>query len=108
MKAFTLLFSATVLMASLTFAGNGESTLDKLINRKIHYPESLRAKQIDTRVNVLLSVNDSGSIEIISIESDSNELIEAVKQQVSQLKIKDTSDLIGKQFKYTFHFKIQE
>lgn len=108
MKAILTLISAVLLVSTFSFAGNGENAVDKLVNRKIQYPEWLRSKQIETKVMVTLHVNEAGAFEISEIHSDSPEMIEAVKKQIAKLKLKVTPDIIGKDFSYTFNFKIQQ
>lgn len=102
---FTLLFLTT---STLVNAGNGENILDRMMHRKISYPDALRAKGIETTVNVQLRVTADNQIEIIKISSDSEEMNAAVEKQVRQLKFKAPQDLVGNIFNYTFKFKVQK
>ncbi len=108
MKATLGIISMFLLISTFSFAGNGESALDRLMNRKIFYPESLRSQHIEATVMVKLKINEKAKIEIVSIQSDSEEMKKAVERQVMNLKYKATSNLIGSEFDYTFKFKVQE
>lgn len=94
-------------LSGMVFASNGESAVDRILHKKISYPEALRAKGIEAKVNVRLKVNEQGKLEIISMDSDSKELKEAVERQVKQLKFKAEEQLIGSVFNYSFNFKVQ-
>lgn len=107
MKASHILFSLFLVISSFGFAGNGESALDRLMNRKISYPEALRSKGIEATVKVKIRVSKLGSLEVVSIESDSPEMREAVEKQVKQLKFSAPANLIGKEFDYSFRFQVQ-
>jgi hypothetical protein len=103
---FITLFFATT--GSFVFAGNGENLLDRLMHRKISYPESLRAKGIETSVHVKVRVLAENKIEIIEITSDSEEMKAAIEKQVQQIKIRVPQNLIGNTFNYTFKFQVQK
>jgi len=112
MKATLGIISMFLLISTCGFAGNGSrigrDALDRLMNRKIFYPESLRAQHIEATVSVKLKINEKAKIEIVSIQSDSEEMKAAVEHQVMNLKYKATPGLIGSEFDYTFTFKVQE
>lgn len=108
MKATHLLFSFFLLISSFSFAGNGKNALDRLMSRKIFYPEALSQKGVETTVKVTVRVNESGALQVISIASDSQEMNEAVQKQVEHLKFTAPSDLIGKEFEYSFKFQVQK
>lgn len=108
MKATLGIISAFLLISTFSFAGNGESALDRLMTKKIYYPESLRAQHIEATVTVKLKINEKGKIEIVSIQSDSEEMKKAVERQVINLKYKAPANLIGSEFDYSYKFKVQE
>lgn len=108
MKATHLLFSFSLLISSFSFAGNGENALDRLMNRKIFYPEALSVKGVEATVKVTVRVNELGALEVVSIASESAEMSEAVKNQVEHLKFTAPVDLIGKEFEYSFRFQVQK
>jgi|GEM_PF-2504359 len=109
MKA-TILFIALFLTTtgSFVFAGNGDNLLDRIMHRKISYPESLRAKGIETTVFVKVRVISENQIELIEIASDSEEMKAAIEKQVKQVKIRVPQNLIGNTFNYTFKFQVQK
>lgn len=109
MKA-TILFIALFLTTtgSFVFAGNGDNLLDRIMNRKISYPESLRAKGIETTVYIKVRVLSENQIEILEIASESEEMKAAVEKQVQQIKIKVPQNLVGNTFNYTFKFQVQK
>lgn len=108
MKATTILFGIFLAVSTLSFAGNGDSAVDKIISKKIAYPESLRSKGIEATVQVKLKINEEGKLEIVSIQSDSEEMKAAVERQVNKLKYKANSALFNQEFDYTFKFKLQD
>ncbi len=101
----TLFFTTT---GSFVFAGNGENLLDRIMHRKISYPESFRAKGIETTVHVKVRVLAENKIEIIEITSESEEMKAAIEKQVQQIKIKVPQNLVGNTFNYTFKFQVQK
>ena len=103
---FIVLFLTT--SGSFVFAGNGETLLDRIMHRKISYPESLRAKGIETTVQVKVRVISEDKIEILQITSDSEEMKAAIEKQVQQIKIKVPQNLIGNTFTYAFKFQVQK
>lgn len=103
---FIAIFFSTA--GSFVFAGNGENLLDRIMHRKISYPESLRAKGIETTVQVKVLVLAENKIEILQITSDSEEMKAAIEKQVQQIKIKVPQNLIGNTFNYTFKFQVQK
>jgi outer membrane biosynthesis protein TonB len=109
MKA-TILFIALFLTtsSSFVFAGNGDNLLDRIMHRKISYPESLRSKGIETTVYVKVRVLAENQIELIEIASDSEEMKAAIEKQVQQIKIKVPQNLIGKTFNYAYKFEVQK
>lgn len=109
MKA-TILFIALFLTTtgSFVFAGNGDNLLDRIMHRKISYPESLRAKGIETSVYVKVRVISENQIEIIEIASASEEMKAAIEKQVQQIKIRVPQNLVGNTFNYTFKFQVQK
>lgn len=109
MKA-TILFIALFLTTagSFVFAGNGENLLDRIMHRKISYPESLRAKGIETTVKIKVRVISENQIELVEITSDSEEMKAAIEKQVQQIKIRVPQNLIGNTFNYTFKFQVQK
>jgi outer membrane biosynthesis protein TonB len=107
MKA-AILFSALFLTASLSFAGNGESLLDRIMHRKISYPESLREKGIETTVHVKVRVLAENQLEVVEIASESEEMKAAIEKQVQQIKINLPQSLVGNTFNYTFKFQVQK
>jgi len=109
MKA-TILFIALFLTTSTSFvfAGNGENLLDRIMHRKISYPESLREKGIETTVKVKVRVLSENQIELIEITSDSEEMKAAIEKQVQQIKIRVPQNLVGNTFSYTFKFQVQK
>ena len=108
MKATHLLFSFSLLISSFSFAGNGKNALDRLMNRKIFYPEALSAKGVEATVKVTVRVNELGALEVTSITSDSQEMSEAVQKQVEKLKFTAPNELIGKEYEYSFRFQVQK
>ena len=92
----------------MSFAGNGEGLLDRIMHRKISYPESLREKGIETTVHVKVRVLAENQLEIVEISSDSNEMKTAVEKQVQQIKINLPQYLVGNTFNYTFKFQVQK
>jgi len=108
MKATHILFGILFMTSTLSFAGNGENALDRLMNRKISYPEALSMKGIEATVRVTVRVNETGTLEVISIASDSPEMSKAVKKQVENLNFSAPTNLIGKEFNYSFKFQVQQ
>src|SRR6218665_4008985 len=97
MKAVVLL-AGMFLATSVTFAGNGENLVDRLVKRKVSYPEALRAQGVEATVNVKLRVVAGGLVEIIAIDSESEEMKAAVEKQLRQLKFKNPAQVAGKEF----------
>lgn len=108
MKAMVLLIGIFFSTGAFVMAGNGETLLDRIMHRKISYPESLRSKGIETTVQVKLRVVSEGQIEILELTSDSEEMKAAVEKQVQQIKIKLPQNLVGQVFTYTFRFQVQK
>jgi outer membrane biosynthesis protein TonB len=108
MKASILFIAIFLTTASTTFAGNGESLLDRIMHRKISYPESLREKGIETTVHVKVRVLAENQLEIVEIASESEEMKAAIEKQVQQIKINLPQSLIGNTFNYTFKFQVQK
>jgi outer membrane biosynthesis protein TonB len=106
MKA--IITSLLLLIGGATFAGSGENLLDRIMHRKISYPESLRSKGIEARVNVLIRVTDENSVEIVTIDSESAELKVAVEQQIKQLKFNLPKSMVGQIFQYVYKFEVQK
>ncbi|MNR73002.1 hypothetical protein D3C72_35800 [compost metagenome] len=78
------------------------------MHRKISYPESLRAKGIETTVQVKVRVVSENKIEIIEIISDSEEMKASVEKQVQQMKLTIPQNLTGNTATYTFKFQVQK
>ena len=108
MKATILFIALFLTTASAAFAGNGESLLDRIMHRKISYPESLREKGIETTVTVKVRVLAENQLEIVKITSESEEMKAAIEKQVQQMKIRVPQNLIGNTFNYTFKFQVQK
>lgn len=108
MKAVILFIALFLTTGSVALAGNGENLLDRIMHRKISYPESLREKGIETTVRVKVRVLAENQIEIIEIASDSEEMKAAIEKQVQQIKIKVPQNLVGNTFNYTFKFQVQK
>jgi outer membrane biosynthesis protein TonB len=94
--------------SSFVFAGNGDNILDRIMHRKIAYPESLREKGIETTVHVKVLVLAENQLEILEITSDSEEMKAVIEKQVQQIKIKVPQNLVGNTFNYTFKFEVQK
>ncbi len=92
----------------MALAGNGETLLDRIMHRKISYPESLRAKGIETTVQVKVRVISENKVEIIEITSDSEEMKASVEKQVQQIKFHVPQNLIGSTTTYTYKFQVQK
>jgi len=107
MKAIVLLVVMLV-ATSTTFAGNGETLVDRLVKRTVSYPEALRLKGIEATVHVKLIVRAGGNIEILAIDSESEEMKLAVEKQLKQLKFKNSAQVLGKEFNYTFRFQVEK
>ena len=107
MKVAVLLVGMLV-AASTTFAGNGETLLDRVVKRNVSYPEALRAKGVEATVHVKLKVLTGGAIEILAIDSESEEMKTAVEKQLKQLKFKNSAQVLGKEFNYTFKFQVEK
>ncbi len=108
MKAIVLFTSLLFATSYTALAGNGETLLDRIMHRKISYPEALRAKGIETTVNVKVRVVAENQLEIVEITSDSEEMKAAVEKQVKQIKLSVPQNLIGNTFNYTFKFQVQK
>ncbi|MNJ84948.1 hypothetical protein D3C87_24120 [compost metagenome] len=108
MKTIILFISFFLTTGSIALAGNGETLLDRIMHRKISYPESLRAKGIETTVQVKVRVISENKVEIIEIISDSEEMKASVEKQVQQIKFNVPQNLIGNVFNYTFKFQVQK
>lgn len=108
MKAAILFIALFLTTGSVVLAGNGENLLDRIMHRKISYPESLRAKGIETTVHVKVRVLAENQIEILEITSESEEMKAAIEKQVQQMKINVPQNLIGNTFNYTFKFQVQK
>ena len=108
MKSVILFIAIFFTTASASFAGNGDNLLDRIMNRKIFYPESLREKGIETTVHVKVRVLAENQLEIIEIASDSEEMKAAIEKQVQQIKIRLPQNLVGNTFHYTFKFQVQK
>lgn len=108
MKTVIITLGIFLSVGTTAFAGNGESLVDRIMNRKISYPEALKAKGIETTVKVKVRVISENQLEIISIASDNNEMTQAVKQQIQNLKVNLPTNLIGQEFSYAFKFEIQK
>ncbi|MNU62017.1 hypothetical protein D3C71_512310 [compost metagenome] len=108
MKTIILFISFFLTTGSIALAGNGETLLDRIMHRKISYPESLRAKGIEATVQVKLRVISENKVEIVEIKSDSQEMKASVEKQVQQIKFNVPQNLIGNVFNYTFKFQVQK
>lgn len=108
MKASILFIALFLTTVSAAFAGNDENILDRIMHRKISYPESLREKGIETTVHVKVRVLAENQLEVIEIASESEEMKAAIKKQVQQIKINLPQALIGNTFNYTFKFQVQK
>lgn len=108
MKAVILFIALFFTTGSVVLAGNGETLLDRIMHRKISYPESLREKGIETTVRVKVLVVAQNQIEIVEIASDSEEMKAAVEKQVQQIKISVPQNLVGNTFTYTYKFQVQK
>lgn len=108
MKATVLFIGMFLMTNTFVFAGNGDNLVDRIMHRKISYPEALRAKGIEATVSVKLRVVNGGKVEIVDITSDSEEMKAAVAQQVERLKFRAPSNLVGEEFDYTFKFQVQK
>ncbi len=108
MKATILFIALFVTTGSFVFAGNGENLLDRIMHRKISYPESLREKGIETTVKVKVRVLAENQLEIVNITSDSEEMKAAIEKQVQQIKIRVPQNLVGDTFTYTYKFQVQK
>ena len=108
MKAIILFTSFFLTTGSIALAGNGETLLDRVMHRKISYPESLRAKGIETTVQVKVRVVSENKVEIVEILSDSEEMKTSVEKQVQQIKFNVPQSLVGNTFNYTFKFQVQK
>ena len=108
MKTFILFIGFFLTTGSIALAGNGETLLDRIMHRKISYPESLRSKGIETSVQVKVRVVSENKVEIIEIISDSEEMKASVEKQVQQIKFHVPQNLIGNTATYTFKFQVQK
>lgn len=108
MKTIILFIALFITTGSVALAGNGETLLDRIMHRKISYPESLREKGIETTVHVKVRVLAENQLEIVQIDSDSEEMKAAIEKQVQQIKIKVPQNLIGNTFNYTYKFQVQK
>jgi hypothetical protein len=108
MYAKTLFLAlAFLLTATFSFAGNGEQVFRKRVSKQIKYPE-LKGEKVETEVYVQFTVSESGEIVIDKIDSASDEINEAIAQQIKDLKVDATdSEVIGKTFYYRFLLKVQ-
>ena len=107
MKAIVLL-AGMVISGAVAFAGNGETLIDKLVKRRVSYPEALKAKGIEATVNVKLRLIENGEVEILSIDSESEELKASVEKQLKSLKFRNAASFIGEEFNYTFRFQVEK
>jgi outer membrane biosynthesis protein TonB len=107
MKAIVLL-AGMAISGAVAFAGNGETLIDKLVKRRVSYPEALKAKGIEATVNVKLRLIENGEVEILSIDSESEELKASVERQLKSLKFRNASSFIGEEFNYTFRFQVEK
>lgn len=108
MKTVILFIALFMTTGSIALAGNGENLLDRIMQRKISYPESLREKGIETTVHVKVRVLSENQLEIVQIASDSEEMKAAIEKQVQQVKIRVPQNLVGNTFNYTFKFQVQK
>ncbi len=104
----TLLIANLFLGGLFSFAGNEENTLTQKINRKISYPSSLAARKIETTVNVSVFINQNRELIIQSIDSENQEMSDAIREQLRKLKFTPTEEMIGQTFQYRFVMKIQK
>jgi len=107
MKAIVLLVGMAI-SGTIAFAGNGETLVDKLVKRRVSYPEALKAKGIEATVNVKLRLIENGEVEILAIDSESAELKASVERQLKSLKFRNAASFIGKEFNYTFSFQVEK
>ncbi len=107
MKAI-ILITGFVLATTFSFAGHGETIVDRIMHRKISYPESLREKGIETTVRLRLRVVSEYEVEIVRISSDSEEMNAAVAEQVRHIRFRLPKGLVGSEFSYTYRFKVQD
>lgn len=108
MKAVVLTIGFVFAVGAAAFAGNGESLVDKIMHRKISYPEALRAKGIEATVTVQVRVVSENCLEIVSIDSENGEMTEAVKKQIERMKVTIPTSMIGQLYTYAFKFKVQK
>lgn len=108
MKTVILFIALFMTTGSIALAGNGENLLDRIMQRKISYSESLREKAIETTVHVKVRVLSENQLEIVEIASDSEEMKAAIEKQVQQVKIRVPQNLVGNTFNYTFKFQVQK
>ncbi len=108
MKAVLISFGLVLTLASTAFAGNGKSIVDRIMNRKISYPEALRAKGVEATVNVKVRVIAENQLEVVSIASENAEMTAAVKQQIERMKVNIPVSMIGQIYSYAFHFEVQK
>ena len=92
-------------ITGMTYAGNGESMIDRLIKRKISYPEALKQKGIEASVQVKLRLLENGKVEVLAIESDSQEMKAEITKQLERISFKNVDQLVGQEFEYKFHFR---
>ncbi|AEA45450.1 hypothetical protein [Fluviicola taffensis] len=108
MKATILVITLFLTTFTSAFAGHGDNSLDRIIHRKISYPESLREKGVEASVYVKVRILAENKLEILQIASDSEEMKAIIEKQVQQIKIKVPQSLVGNTFNYTFKFQVQK
>jgi outer membrane biosynthesis protein TonB len=107
MKPILLFIGLLLGYISTATAGNGESALAKKMRQHIIYPEHLLIKHIETEVNVTVKIDQDGTVLIQHIQSDSEEMNQSVRSQISTMNFSTYPELIGKTFRYRFIMKIQ-
>ena len=94
-------------------ADNPESTreqtkqlLDKEIQKHVFFP-ILSAATTNTTVDVILRINNAGQVEVVSANSDNEQIKLFVQKKLSEIVFNKESVNTGEVFQYRFSFKRQ-
>lgn len=95
------------LFATSAIAGNGENLVNRIVKRSVSYPEDLKSRGVEANVRVTVKVLEDGKLEVVSINSRSEELKQSVKTQLLAMKLKNYLPFVGQEFSYTFKFEVE-
>lgn len=84
-----------------------ERYVRKAVDRVMIFPSSAAGQEMQGTVEVSFTIDDSGKVKILNIESSSAELMDYVVKKLKKIRLDHTGDNNGQAIRYKFVFKQQ-